>query len=183
MSGKPKPNQSNEFVMIYEDSKTAKYFKYGSGSYLDYFLDETVTFDDNTYRPRVRMYSNGSSDTAYFRKGEKYYYHYDKEVSTENIELPIDPKEKDYWIEADSSWDYTVLKMGVNFKTPIKNYKDCVLLQCRQLKGRDKNKSQIYFLYYCRGFGYVGNSSKEGRVYSYLKELKYNAKSGHVIGK
>ena len=82
----------------------------------------------------------------------------------------------------DGSWSYRILKINQTFVTPEKEYPECILVECKQLTGKDKDKSNVYHLYYSKGYGYVGNIDKKGNVLSYLSKVVTDAKVGTVIG-
>jgi len=175
---------SDDYLIVNNDPSTCRYYQYGKSSYMDYFLAYKYTVNNLEYYVRVRKYSFTNSDTAYFRKGEENYYSYNKESQKESIIIPIVPTQGQKWFEADSSWSYEVIKVNQTFKTPIKKYHECILVECKQLTNRDKLKSQTYHLYYSKGNGYVGNVNvTNGTILSYLKEVVHNAKPGTVVGK
>ena len=171
-----------DYLMIYPNHKTASYYKYGKASYLEFFLDDKVKFGEHEYYARVRNYSWGSLDTAYFRKDETNFYHFDKITMTESLQLPRNPIVGQEWKDTDGSWSYKIIKVNQTFLTPEKEYPECILVECRQLTGKDKDKSPLYHLYYSKGYGYVGNVDSKGNVLSYLSKVVTDAKVGTVVG-
>jgi len=170
------------YISLFENSSSAKYYKYGRGYYFEYFDNDKETIGEKEYYVRYRKYSSGSIDTTYYRKGKDNYLHINKKTLEESIVLPVNPKIGDKWMENDKSWSYEVIESGQKFKTPSKNYKGCIKVHCKQLTNRDKQKSKEYFLYYSPKFGYVGNVNSKGKTLSYLSEIKLNAKEGESIG-
>lgn len=65
---------------------------------------------------------------------------------------------------------YTILKTGQSFTSGDTTFADCLLVECRQLTGRDKEKDDIYYLYYAKGFGYAGSTDNKGKVKSFFKK-------------
>ena len=170
------------YVTLFENSNSAKYFKYGKSHYFEFFDNKKEIISGKEYYVNYRKYSWGDIDTTYFRKGVKYYYHINKKTLDESIVLPVNPKLGDDWLENDNSWSYEIIAEDQKFKTPAKKYKNCVKVHCKQLINKDKEKSKEYFLFYSPKFGYVGNVDVEGNILSYLSEVKLNAKEGDKIG-
>ncbi len=168
---------ADNYLTFYEESNTAKYFKMGNSTYLDYFLKVKVKFGDNEYYARIRKYSWGKTDTSYFREGEKNYFHFDPKTNSESVVLPKQIKLGQKWFEADSSWSYEIIGIDEKLETPLKKYKGLIVIECIQLTSRDKLKSKVYHLYYAEGLGMIG-SVNNGQLTSYLAELKVNAKGG-----
>lgn len=171
-----------DYLMFYSNHKTTSYYKYGRDSYLEFFLDNKVKFSDHEYYARVRSYSWGSQDTAYFRKDEINFYHYDKVTMSESLQLPRTPVPGQEWQDTDGSWAYRILKIDQTFVTPGKEYPECILVECRQLTGKDKNKLSLYHLYYSKGYGYVGNVDSKGKVLSYLEKVVTDVEDATVTG-
>lgn len=171
-----------EYFIINQNPNFARYFHYGKKSYVEYFLDKKQKMGPHEYSVRIRKYSWGDIDTAYYRMDEEKFYHYNKLIRAESIVIPRSPVINQQWFESDSSWVYTIIKTGQTLQTPLKKYKNCVIVECRQLTGRDPEKSQGYYLYYSKGNGYVGNINDKGVVLSYLKEIVKNASEGAKIG-
>ncbi len=165
-----------EYYILQEDSKTVKYFQYGKGSFLTYYSDSKEKIANQEYYVHVTEYAWGPIDSSYIRMGDDFFYHYSKKVKAESILLPRNPIIGFKWWENDSSWMYTVLKTDQLFTTPVKSYPNCILVECKQLTGRDKHKRPFYFLYYAKGIGYVGNVDSHGNVLSYLKEITTTSK-------
>ncbi len=173
----------NGYITLFEDSSSAKYFKYGKSHYFEYFDNEKETLNSKQYYVCYRTYGWGDVDTTYYRKDDVNYYHFDKKTMSESVSLPISPKLGDKWFESDKSWSYEVISVDEKFKTPAKKYKNCVKVHCLQLTNKNKEKSKEYFLFYSPEFGYVGNVNSQGKVLSYLSQVKLNAKEGEIIGK
>jgi hypothetical protein len=174
---------NSDYFQIFTNSSTGSYYQYGKNSYFEYFLNEKFKFKEKEYFGRVRQYSWGTIDTTYFRRGEKFFCRYNTKTKLESIELPITPTKNQKWKEADGSWQYQILKVNCEFKAVKKTFKNCILVECKQVTNKDKDKSTIYYLYYSKNLGYVGNSTKNGKVLSYLKERKKNSQQGDIIGK
>ena len=174
-------NADNYFFM-YEGPNTAKFFKMGENVYLDTYLSDKARFGDREYFTSVRMYSWGDTDTAYYREDEHNYIHFDPASGSESIVLPKACEVGKKWLEADKSWSYEVIGINEKLKTPAKTYKGLIVIECVQLKNRDKNKDKIYHMFYAEGIGLVG-SKNNGKLTSYLAEYKRGAKEGEAIGK
>ncbi|WP_417291079.1 hypothetical protein [Corallibacter sp.] len=172
----------NGYISLFENSSSAKYYKYGKSYYFEFFDNNKEIIADKEYYVRYRKYGWGDIDTTYYRKGTENYYHIDKKTLEESIILPVNPKLGDKWTENDKSWSYEVIAEGQKFKTPAKKYKNCIKVNCKQLINNNKEKSKEYFLYYSPEFGYVGNVNSKGKILSYLSEIKLNAKEGEKIG-
>lgn len=170
------------YISLFENSSSAKYFKYGKSYYFESFDNNKEIIADKEYYVKYRKYGWGDVDTTYYRKGTNNYYHINKKSLEESIVLPVNPKLGDNWTENDKSWSYEVIAENQKFKTPKKKYKNCIKVHCKQLTSKDKEKSKEYFLYYSSKFGYVGNVDSRGKILSYLREVKLNAKEGDKIG-
>ncbi len=166
------------FITLFEDSSSAKYYRYGKTNYFEYFDDQKKNFKGNEYYVRYRKYGWGDVDTTYYRKGKEFYFHFDKETTLESKLLPVNPRLGDKWTESDGSWSYEVIAVDQKFKTPKKKYPNCIKVHCRQITNRNKEKSKEYFLFYSPKYGYVGNIDKNGKVLSYLSQVTLNAKTG-----
>ena len=170
------------YISLFENSSSAKYYKYGKSYYFESFDNNKEIIADKEYYVKYRKYGWGDIDTTYYRKGTYNYYHIDKKTLEESIVLPVNPKLGDKWMENDKSWSYEVMAEKQKFKTPVKKYKNCIKVHSKQLTNKDKEKSKEYFLYYSPEFGYVGNVDSRGKILSYLSEIKLNAKEGDKIG-
>jgi hypothetical protein len=172
---------AGNYLPFYEGSNTARYYKMGKSAYLDYFLADKVKFGDHEYYAKIRKYSWGDIDTSYYREDDKNYYHFDPRVNGESVVLPkaIEPGQK--WFESDGSWSYEIIGIDEKLKTPAKEYKGLLLIECLQLTGRDKEKYAAYNIYYAKGIGMVA-SVNNGKLTSYLFEVKKNVKEGEKIG-
>lgn len=172
---------AENYIIFYEEPNTAKYFKMGKSAYLDYYLLNKVKFGDNEYYANVTNYSWGQTDTAYYREDTENYYHFNPKVNSESIVLPKKIIMGQKWLESDSSWSYKIIGIDNELQTPVEFYKELIVIQCTQLTGRDKNKSKTYHIYYKKGIGMVG-SVIDGKLISYLAEIKKNVKKGEKIG-
>jgi hypothetical protein len=172
----------NGFITLFENSSSAKYYKYGKNFYFEYFDNNKDVINKKEYYIRYRKYSWGKIDTAYYRKDNDNYYHLDRKTLEESIVLPIKPELGDKWFENDKSWSYEIIAVGKKFKTKTKKYKNCIKVLCKQLTSRDKLKNKEYYLYYSPKFGYIGNTNEKGKILSYLNEIKLNSKEGDKIG-
>ncbi len=154
----------------------------GVNAYLDYYVKEKVRIEDNDYYLRIRRYSWGTIDTAYFRQDSSNYYHYGQRTKNESVVLPKNIVMGQKWFEADSSWSYQVIGIDEKLSTPAKKYKGLIVIECLQLTDMDKHKQKAYHIYYAKDIGMVA-SVNDGKVSSYLAEIKINAKDGATIGK
>ncbi len=170
------------YISLFENSSSAKYYKYGKSYYFESFDNNKEIIADKEYYVKYRKYGWGDVDTTYYRKGTENYYHIDKKTLEESIVLPVNPKLGDKWTENDKSWSYEVIAEDKKFKTPSKKYINCITVNCKQLTNRNKEKAKEYVLYYSPEFGYVGNVDSKGKILSYLSEVKLNAKEGEKIG-
>ncbi|WP_156033121.1 hypothetical protein [Sediminibacter sp. Hel_I_10] len=170
------------YISLFENSSSAKYYKYGKSYYFESFDNNKEIIADKEYYVKYRKYGWGDVDTTYYRKGTENYYHIDKKTLEESIVLPVNPKLGDKWTENDKSWSYEVIAEDKKFKTPAKKYINCITVNCKQLTNRNKEKAKEYVLYYSPEFGYVGNVDSKGKILSYLSEVKLNAKEGEKIG-
>jgi hypothetical protein len=143
-------------------------FQSGEDTFRDYFKNAGKKIGGRDYAVKVREYSSGP-DTSYYRMDETNFYHYDVKRGAESVVLPRRPKVGQTWLESDKSWKYTILKTGQSFTSGDTTFSDCILMECKQMSGRDKNKDEIYYLYYAKGFGYAGSVDKEGKVLSFFK--------------
>ena len=170
------------YVTLFEDSSSAKFYKFGENYYLESFDNYKVIIRGKEYYVNYRKYSWGDIDTTYYRKGNENYYHIDKKTLKESIVVPVNPKLGDSWKENDKSWSYEVISEGEKFRSPGKKYKNCIKVHCKQLTNRDKKKNKEYYLLYSPKFGYVGNVNSKGKILSYLSEVKLNVEKGERIG-
>jgi hypothetical protein len=166
---------------LLEESKTARYYKMAGGSYLDYYLPDKVIFNEKDYYVKIRKYSWGDDHTSYYREDDINYYHYDPKKNTESILLPKQITMGMKWLEADSSWSYEVIDIDKKLKTPLKDYNNLTVIECKQLTNRDKDKYKTYHMYYAEGFELIG-SVNSGHLTSYLSHIKKDAKAGDKIG-
>lgn len=172
---------ANNYIVFFENSNSANYYRMEDGAYLDYYLPNKVKFGDHEYYVRVRKYSWGSVDTAYFRENDHYYLHYDPKTQKESVVLPKQVELGQKWLEADSSWSYEIIGFDKKLKTPAKTYKGLIVVECIQLTNRDKLKDKVYHLYFAKGLGLVASARYE-ELTSYLSIVKIGAKEGETIG-
>ena len=173
--------EDNNYYLLFDNANNIKLFKYGKHYYYEYFTDEKKEINGNLYYVEIRKYSFGDVDTTYIRKSDINYLQFNRKTNSESILLPLIPKKGDNWLENDGSWKYEVIEENATFKTPNKNYENCILVKCKQLTSRDSEKNEEYLLYYSKDFGFVGNVDKEKNVLSYLNEIKLNTKKGDKI--
>ena len=173
--------EDNNYYLLFEKANNIKLYKYGKHYYYEYFMDEKKEINGNLYYVEIRKYSFGDIDTTFIRKSDINYLQFNRKTNSESILLPLIPKKGDNWLENDGSWKYEVIEENATFKTPNKNYENCILVKCKQLTSRDSDKNEDYLLYYSKDFGFVGNVDNEKNVLSYLKEIKLNTKKGDKI--
>jgi len=177
-----KAQEFSGLKLLTDSTNVASFYKMrNNASFIEFFLKGKKQFGDHAYYQEVRTYSWGSSDTNYYREDDEYYYHFDPDNGLESIVLPKHPLVGQMWLEADSSWSYEILAIDRTLKVPRKKYKNLVLVECKQLTGRDKSKYDIYHLYYGEGQGFVASMSKAS-LSSYLEKRVFRAKEGDVIG-
>lgn len=174
-------NSESNCILLFEKANNIKFYQYGKSAYYEFFLDEKKKFKGNEYYVQLRRYSWGDTDTTYVRKAETNYMKYDKSEQNESMLLPIEPMLGDNWKDKDGNWEYKVIEKDLTFKTPIRNYRNCIKLKCQQLTNSSPKKDQTYYLYYSREFGYVGNVDENNKILSYLKIITLNAKAGESI--
>lgn len=166
--------QNNEFIQIYNKSSKVSFYQNTNSSFTYYFLDKKASFNNKEYTVKIRTYSWGDVDTSYYRMDSTNFYHYKVSLNEESIVIPRKPILNQKWLESDNSWQYIVIKENQILTTPSKVYTDCVVLECKQLTNRDKSKSPVYYMYYSKGFGYVGNTDSNGKLLCYLKKISNN---------
>jgi hypothetical protein len=93
----------------------------------------------------------------------------DTKSKLESIDVPGQPKTGDSWTSADKAWKYTIIDIAATFKTPIKTFKDCLIIKAEQVDNRDSEKLQTYFNYYVKDIGYVG-SKVNGALMAYIEK-------------
>lgn len=163
---------ATDFFPLHIPSTQANYYKMTNGQdYLDFFRDETVVLMGMDYRMRVRLYSWGENDTAYFRESAQGFYSFDRHTGKENLVLPKEVFAGQKWQETDKSWDYEVMSIQGTLTTPVAHYEDLIVVSCVQLTHRDRNKAPTYLMYYGADVGLVGVFS-DGKLSSYLAEIK-----------
>ena len=172
---------TEKYLVFYEQVNTAKLYKSVNSTYLDYYLEDKVKFGENDYYAKIRKYSWGKTDTSYYREDDMNYYHFDPKVNSESVVLPKEIVMGQKWFEADGSLSYQVIGIDEELETPTKKYNRLIVLECKQLKDRDKQKSKVYHLYYSKGLGLVG-SMNNMQLTSYLADVKKKAKEGEKIG-
>jgi len=169
------------FVVLSEESNTAKYFKMGKLAYLDYYSLDKVKFGQYDYHQRLRVYSWGKIDTSYFREDDTHYLHFDHKNQSESVVLPKRIELGQKWYESDRSWSYEVIGLDEKLKTPFNKYKGLIVVECVQLTGRDKEKSKVYHMYYGEGIGLIASVNNK-QLTSYLAEIKTKPQDGDKIG-
>ncbi|EPR69550.1 hypothetical protein [Cyclobacterium qasimii] len=162
---------TDKYLVFYEQINTSKLYQSINSTYLDYYLEGKTKFGKNDYYTKIREYSWGKTDTSYYREDNKNYYHFDSKVNSESVVLPKKIVMGQEWFEADGSWSYKVIGIDEKLETPTRKYDNLIVLECKQLQDRDKQKSKIYHLYYSKGLGMVG-SMNNMQLTSYLLEVK-----------
>jgi hypothetical protein len=158
---------TDKYYSIYSPESKDKHFVMANHSYIDSFKPDAKIFDGKKFYPRIRKYSWGSIDTAYYREDSENYYHFDTKINKESIVLPKKLTLNQIWYESDSSWSYQLIKIKDVLKTPAKKYKDLIVVECKQLKNRDTNKSSVYHIFYAKNYGMVASVSSN-KIISYL---------------
>ncbi|AHM63203.1 hypothetical protein D770_24790 [Flammeovirgaceae bacterium 311] len=153
------------------------YFEYklGNGGFTDKIVSSDHNKSGRNYNMRVRYYSWGATDTAYFRLAEAGLMAYDQETGGETIDIPANPTTGFTWMESDNSWKYVIKATDAELTTPQGMYKNLLIIQATQLTGRDKEKMSQYHNYYAPGIGFVA-SMIEGQLVCYLTEHKIGDK-------
>lgn len=160
------------FLPLRSDNKTAHYFNMSNGAdYLDFFLNEKTAINGKTYHVRVRLYSWGVNDTTFMRADEVAFYSLNRSKKLESVLLPKQVVVGQKWMEADGTWDYEIMSINGDLKTPAKKYKGLIIVSAVQRKQKDPEKQPAYLLYYDENTGLVA-SSNDGVLGSYLAEIK-----------
>ena len=162
---------ANNYLII--KGNVSKHFKTSTNEYWDYFSNNVKTLDEKLYYPRVRKYSWGKIDSAFYREDSIGYYHFDPKVKKESLVFPKIVTLGQKWLEADSSWSYEIISVNKELTTPTNKYKDLVVIECVQLTNRDKQKSKIYHIYYAKNLGMVASGNYVG-LKSYLADIKFD---------
>lgn len=168
---------THDYIPLTKQDGLTKVFKAGNNTFEDYFIEGISVLNGKEYFIKVRKYSWGSVDTSYYREDELNYYHFDKKNGKESIVMPKNIIVGHTWLEADSSWYYEVSSINEVLQTPSSKYTDVVVLKCMQMTNRDKNKGQIYFIYYAKDFGMVGSASN-GKLHAWLSEVRKEKPKG-----
>lgn len=61
------------------------------------------------------------------------------------------------WKNSDQSWEYEIMELDGELKTPEKNYSGLLVMKARQRKNRDETKLTEYLNYYQRKVGKVAS--------------------------
>jgi hypothetical protein len=149
-----------EVVFKYMDSKSS--VKHTS-------LAGTVVLDGKEYFPRLMRYSWGSTDTAFFRTENEVVYYFDKKSRSESISMPADLKIGVTWTSTDRAWQYEITSLSAKLETPVRKYKDLLVIRATQLQNRDRDKLPVYLNYYQKNIGQIG-SETNGKLMTYRLE-------------
>lgn len=144
-------------------------YKMGDAGFTDKIISSNHSLSGREYTMRVRYYSWGDTDTAYFRISEEGLMTHDKETGGETIDVPTSPKTGDTWYESDRSWKYMIHATNAELNTPNKTYKNLLIIQATQLTGRDKDKLLQYHNYYAPGIGFIA-SVIDGKLLCYITD-------------
>lgn len=167
-------SQQNPYEVLPDSLEIHKTFimSGGENSFADHYLLKKRIKGEKEYVVRARNYSWGGVDTALFRQEDGNIYAYDAETGKETIDVPTEPSVGQSWLESDGSWRYEIISISANLETPVKEYQDLLVIQAKQLTGRDKDKATKYLNYYAKGVGYIA-SVVDGKLMSYLKEMTF----------
>lgn len=125
-------------------------------------LNETFSYEGKEYKKKVHRYESGQIDTTYHRKENGTVYSLDNKTFVESVQIPAKLKEGFAWVSNDEDWKYEIITTDTVFSSPEKEWQDAIMIQARQLTGRDDNKSEKYNLYYAKDIGHVGSTTSTG---------------------
>lgn len=161
--------QTVKYFFIPATSTTEILYSMGTATFKDYYLSETVVINNKNYSVRVRDYSWGEKDTAYFRLGADGFYSCSKS-GFETMEIPNNPINGRKWIAADSSWCFEIINIKATLVTPEKRYYNLIeVVASKVTSGNDRQYDQ-YHNFYASEIGYVG-SMVNGKLLNYLKTI------------
>ncbi|MEX0997452.1 MAG: hypothetical protein WDZ45_10420 [Flavobacteriaceae bacterium] len=149
-------SDSNEFYPIGTENSKFLYAK--SNAYVNHRdISKTTNFDGKKYQTRVIEYSWGKKVETFYRIQNGNVLYYDTQSESENLIMPQNPVVGYKWKNSDQSWEYEIIDLNGELKTPVKNYSGLLIMKATQLKNRDETKLTEYLNYYQRNVGKVAS--------------------------
>lgn len=145
-------------------------YKTPDGSFEDYISERKFTHNKIDYFQNIRKYSDGTAEVSYYRiekNGALFYL--DNKSFKESIEIPANPRLSFRWASSDNKWQYKVVEVDTELKTPLHNFKNCIAIKA------ESNDGSTYINYYSKGVGFVG-SKIDSELVCYLTKWQLKEK-------
>lgn len=149
-------SNSNEFYPL--GTENSKFVYANSNAYVNHRdISKTKNLNGRKYQTRVIEYSWGKKVETFYRVENGTVFYYDTQSETENLIMPKKPMVGYKWKNSDQSWEYEIMGLDGELKTPEKKYSELLVMKARQLKNRDETKLTEYLNYYQRKVGKVAS--------------------------
>ena len=137
-------------------------YKTPDGTFEDHIDEHKFIHGKKSYFQNVRKYSDGTADITYYRVQNGAVYYLDNKSFKESVEIPANPRISQQWNSADDQWEYKVVEVNAELKTPTRIFKNCIAI-----KAKSAVDGTTYINYYRKGIGFVA-SKMDNELVAYL---------------
>ena len=137
-------------------------YKTPDGTFDDYIHEQMFVRGKNSYFQNIRKYSDGTAEISYYRIQNGAVYYLDNKSFKESIEIPASPRKSQEWNSSDHQWEYKVVEVNVELKTPAHTFKNCIAINAKS-----NVDGSTFINYYSKGIGFVA-SKMNNELVTYL---------------
>lgn len=161
------------FFVAQNDPKVIWVYRLGEMAFVDVFSQAMQPINGADYFVRIRKYSTGAYDTAYYRVKADGFYRgipLPKGGLRESLVLPRRVFTGQRWLEGDSSWSYQVTGTNASLTTPAATYKGLIEITTAPVHPTEGEK-QVNRMYFAQGIGLVAYTV-DGKIAAYLRSMR-----------
>lgn len=164
---------ASQYFVVHNDPKVIWVYRLGELAFLDVFSQAMQPINGADYFVRIRKYSTGAYDTAYYRAKADGFYRgipLPNGGLRESLVLPRRVFTGQRWLEGDSSWSYQITSTNSSLTTPVARYKGLIEITTTPVNAADKN-AKANRMYFAQGIGLVAYTV-EGKIAAYLRTMQ-----------
>lgn len=172
--GTAKTVDASRYYVSDPDPTTIWIYRLGELAFLDVYAAKLQRINGVDYLVRIRKYSTGTYDTAYYRAGMDGFYRgiplANGRGVRESLVLPRHVYVGMQWLEADSSWSYQVTAVGDSLTTPAATYGNLIEVTATPVGAAAAN-AKVNRMYFAQDIGLVAYTV-EGKIAAYLRSMR-----------